>query len=93
MRACVRACVVRACVCVSFASDSSETIEVIIIELGTVTASDMLMHHVLITLTLTFIQDHTDLNHDNNKFDYIQAIPITFVVKIVRRSAKAKDQC
>ena len=37
-RACVRACVcVRASVCVSLASDSSETIEVIIIKLGTVT--------------------------------------------------------
>ena len=46
-------------VCVSFASDSSETIEVIIMKLGTVTASDMRMHHVLIILTLTFIQGHT----------------------------------
>ena len=32
-----------------------------------VTASDMRMHHVLMMLTLTFIQDHTDLNHENNK--------------------------
>ena len=39
----------------------------LIIKLGTMTASDMIMHHVLITLTLTFIQGHTDLNHENNK--------------------------
>ena len=43
-------------VCVSLASDSLETIEVIIINLGMVTASDMVMHHVLIILTLAFIQ-------------------------------------
>ena len=46
-------------VCVSLASDSLETIEVIIIKHGTVTASDMRMHHMLIMLTLTFIQGHT----------------------------------
>ena len=34
---------------------------VIIIKLGTVTASGMRMHHMLIMLTLTFIQGHTDL--------------------------------
>ena len=40
----------RLSVCVSLASDFSETIEVIIIKLGTViiTASDMLMQHVLV---------------------------------------------
>ena len=54
-------------VCVSFASDSSETVEGIIVELGSVTAADMRMHHVIIILTLTFIQGHTDLNHENNK--------------------------
>ena len=42
-------------VCVSLASDSLETIEVIIIKLGIGTASDMVMHHMLIILTLTFI--------------------------------------
>ena len=42
--------------CVSLASDSSETIEAIIIKLGMVTASEMVMHRVLILLTLTFIQ-------------------------------------
>ena len=34
------------CVCLSLASDSSETIEGILIKLGTVTASDMRMHPV-----------------------------------------------
>ena len=43
VRACVYVCV---CVCVSLASDPSETIKVIIIKFGTVTASDMIMHHV-----------------------------------------------
>ena len=57
---CVRACVcLRVSVCVSLASDSSETIAVIIIKFGTVTASDMIMHHVFIVLTLT--QGHTDI--------------------------------
>ena len=42
-------------VCVLLPSDSSETVEVTIVKLGTVTASDMRMHHVLIVLTLTFI--------------------------------------
>ena len=41
-------------VCVSLASDSLETIKVIIIKLGMVAASDMVMHHMLIILTLTF---------------------------------------
>ena len=51
-----------------------------------VTASDMLMHLVLIIFTLTFIQGHTDLNHENNKCliisETVQAIPVTFAVKI-----------
>ena len=55
------------------AGDSSETIEVVIIKLGMVTASDMLRHHVLIILTLTFIQCHTDLNHEYFfMFDYFR---------------------
>ena len=66
MRACVRACL-HLCVCVSclcvslcvsLARDSSETIKAIIIKLGTVTASDIIMHRVLIILILTSIQDH-----------------------------------
>ena len=76
------------CLCVSLASDSSETIEVIITKLSMVTASDMVMHHVLIILTLTFIQGRTDLNHENNKCpvisESVQAIPITFAVNIVQ---------
>ena len=47
-------------VCVSLASDFSETIQVTTIILGMVTASDMVMHHVLTILTLTFIQGPTD---------------------------------
>ena len=83
---CARACV-RVCVSVSLASDSSESIKVIIIKLGMVTASDMLMHHVLIILTLTVIQGHTYLNHETNKCmiisETVQAMPIKFDVKIV----------
>ena len=37
-----------------------------------VIASDMRMHHMLIILTLTFIQGHTDQNHENNKYDYFR---------------------
>ena len=60
--------------CVSLgplAGDSSETVEVIIIKLGTVTASDVVMQHVLIILTLTFIHGYTDLNGENNKCSII----------------------
>ena len=76
-------------VCMSrLASDSSETVEVTSVKRGTVTASDMLMHHVLIIFTLTFIQRHTDLSHENNKgliiSEAIQAMTIKTVVKIVR---------
>ena len=74
--------------CVSVISDCSEAIEVIIIKLGTVTASDMVMHHMLIMMTLTFIPGHTDLNHENNKClmisETVQTIPVKFAVKIVR---------
>ena len=59
------------CMCLSLASDSSETIEVTIIKLGTVTASEIRMHHVLIMLTLTF-QGHTYLNRENKCFDYFR---------------------
>ena len=76
------------CVCPSQLSDSSETIEVIIIKLGTMTASDMGMHHVFFILTLTFIQGHTDLNHENNKLSIVsqtfQAVFVIFGVNIVR---------
>ena len=67
------------CVRAFIANDSLETVEVIV-KLGTVTASDMRMHHVLIVLTLTFIQDHTELNHENDKCSIIsetvKTIPI-----------------
>ena len=70
----------RVSVCVPSASDSSETIEVIIIKLSTATSSDTVMHHVLTMLTLAFIQGHTYLNHGNNKClivsETIQAMPI-----------------
>ena len=55
---CVRACM-RACMCVCLASDSSETIKVMVTKFGTVTVSDMIIYHVLIILALTFIQGHT----------------------------------
>ena len=46
----------------------------------------MVMHHVLIVLTLTVTQVHTD--HGNNKCsiisEIIQAIPIKFAVEIIR---------
>ena len=56
------------CVCPSQAIPP-ETIEVITIKRGMVTASDMRMYYTLIILTLTFIQGHTDLNH-GKKFYY-----------------------
>ena len=62
-------------VCLSLASDSLETVEVIIVKLCTMSTSDMRMLHVfartsnilldLIILTLSFILGHTDLNHVN----------------------------
>ena len=57
------------CVCVSVPHKRflGNYCEVNIIKLGTTTASDMVMYHVLIILTLAFIQGHTDLNHENNK--------------------------
>ena len=84
---CVSVCL---SVCEYLASDSLETIEVIIIiTLSTVIASDMRMHHFLIILTLTFIQRHTDnIILENNKrsiiSETVHAIRITFAVKIVR---------
>ena len=68
-----------------------KTIEGNNIKLGMVTTSDMRMYHVLIALTLTFMQAHTGFKHENNRFSIIskidisnvQAIPNTFAVKIV----------
>ena len=46
------------------------------------------MHHMSIIVNLTFIQGHTDLDHENNKCSTIaetfEAIRIKFAVKIVR---------
>ena len=80
------------CVCVRVClsvppSNSSETVEVTIVKVGTVTASGMRMHHMLIVLTLTFIQDHTDRNHEKNKCliisKTIQTMTIKFAMKVV----------
>ena len=57
----------------------------------------MMMHHVLIILTLTFMQGHTNLNHENNKCsiisDFVQAIPVRFAVKIVFASSDVHALC
>ena len=66
---CVSVSVSVVCVCdtVSLTSNYSETVEIIITKPGTVTASDASSHHVLILLTLTFIQGLTYLKHENKK--------------------------
>ena len=55
------------------------------------TVSDMRMHHVFVILTLTFIQGKTYLNCESNKrwiiSETVQAMPITFAVKVVRQMA------
>ena len=56
-----------AVICLSVASHISVTSEAIVIKLDTVTASVIRIQHVLIVLTLPFIQGHTNLNHENNK--------------------------
>ena len=58
------------CVCVSVASDSSETIEVIIIKLGMVTASDMVMHHMLIVDLDLYSRSHILIR--NKMVDYFR---------------------
>ena len=72
---CVSVCVSvrvseRVSACMSLTSDSPETVEAIIIQLGTATAPDMRIHRVLFILTITFIQGHTDHN-ENNKCSII----------------------
>ena len=63
------------CVC---ASDSSETVEVIIVKLGTDASR----------INYIDLQGHTYLNHENNKcftiLETIQVMFIKFAVKIVR---------
>ena len=68
--------------CVSLPSDSSETVEAIIIKLGTVTASSASRVNYI---TLTFIQGHTDLMKMIGLIisETVQAMPIRFAVKIV----------
>ena len=67
-------CVVCVCACMSA-------------HMCALTVSDMIMHHVLIILLLTFIYSRTDLNHENDKCliisETIPAVPTKFVVKIV----------
>ena len=73
------------CVCSSQAIPRKLGVD--IVKLGTVTATDMRMHLVLSILTLSFIQGHTDLDHENTKcliiLETIEAMPIKFAVKIV----------
>ena len=76
------------CVCVCpLQAIPQSTIDFIIITLGMVNAPDMRMHHVLIILTLTFIQGQADHNHENNICliisESFQAMPIKFAVKLV----------
>ena len=77
---------VRVCVCPSQAIHS-EIVEVIIVKLDTVTASDVRMHHVLIVLTspsskVTQIEIMREKSLIISKT--IQATPIKFTVKTVR---------
>ena len=69
----------------------SETIEVTIIKLGTVTASDInatRANYIDLDLHSRINTDYIDFNHENNKCsiisEIVQAVPIKFVVKIVR---------
>ena len=87
---CVSVCL---SVCPSPASDSSETVEVVIVKLGTVTASDMIMHHVIIILTLTFIQGYTDLNHENTKCLIISETIPAMLIKSAESTKGLYDNC
>ena len=78
-------------VCVSLANDSSETVDVIIVKLVTLTvASNVRMNHVhvLIIWILTLIQGHTDRDIGNSEClitpETTQAMLVKFAVKIVR---------
>ena len=77
MRACVRACI---CLC--------ETSESVATKFDTMTTLVTRVHHVLIMLTLILIEGHTGLNHERHTCliisETVQAMPITFAVKIVR---------
>ena len=64
----------------------------VIIKLGTVTASDMVMHHVFIILTLTFVQGHTDLllpwSGRNQSDDYSATVVDDEVAQLVDRQTR-----
>ena len=81
---CVCVCV---CVCVSLASDTSKTVEVIIIKLGAVTASDNYENASRVTY-IDLDLHSSSLNHEYNKCSVIsktvQTMPIKFAVKRVR---------
>ena len=66
----------------SVASHISKTSEAIA-EFDTVTASVTRMHHMLIILTVTIIQGHTDLNHENNKCGFY-LYPFLFLFHTLR---------
>ena len=77
---CVHLCV---CVCPSVASRISETSELIAIEFHTVTASVTRMLHMLIVLTLTFIQGHIIMKIiDLIISETVQAILMKFTLNI-----------
>ena len=63
MSVCLSVC---PCVCPSQAI-ARKPLGVTIVKFGTLAASGMRMHHVLIALTSIFIQGHTDLNYEKNK--------------------------
>ena len=75
--------------CVSLASDSLETVD-IIVKLGTVTASDMGMHHngMLFILTLAFIQGHPYLNNETD-----QCFNKTFIISKTIQALYAHQVC
>ena len=76
------------CACLSDinlpAISQKPVLKAIAIKFDTVIASVTRMHRMLIILTLTFIQGHTDLNHENNKCliisETVQAMPIKYQV-------------
>ena len=81
--------------CLPIATRISETTDAIAMRCVIVTDSVRRMHQVLIELTLTFIQTHKDLNHENKIMkiknnncsiilENVQAMPIKFPVKIVQ---------
>ena len=87
MSVCVCVCVcVLLCVYLSLASDSSETIKVIIIKLGMETAWGMRMHHFYINYDIDInSRSHRSYTNCLITSETFQAMPIKFTVKIVWR--------